>query len=330
MRIFNRYFTLRRNQNESIRGPISCPRLQSKFLSSDCTKRYYGFSSFVCVCDANYCNYDADPTAIAADQVRVIKTSQNDYRNNEEIFQRQDGTFDPSEVDFSISVDPNNRRQSMIGFGGAMTDAAGINIKSLSQAAQDNLIRKYFGSDGSRYSIIRVPIAGSDFSTHPYTYDDIEGDVDLVYFDLTDEDYSYKLPLIKQAVEQSSDDIYVFGSPWSPPAWMKTNGMINGSGELLPEMWQPFSNYLLKFFQKYEENLGIELWGFTPENEPLVGFQPDFPWNNCGWTAENMRDWIKTNLGPTLSNAGYRRLKLMIDDHNRDTLPSFVEPSERC
>ncbi|RXG55831.1 putative glucosylceramidase 4 [Armadillidium vulgare] len=103
----------------------------------------------------------------------------------------------------------------------------------------------YFGDEGSRYNLARIPIAGSDFSTHPYSYDDIEGDVDLVYFNLTDEDYSYKIPLLKQAVSLASDDFYILASPWSPPSWMKTNGKFNESGELLRDMWQPYANYLV-------------------------------------------------------------------------------------
>ncbi|RXG52322.1 Glucosylceramidase [Armadillidium vulgare] len=76
----------------------------------------------------------------------------------------------------------------------------------------------------------------------------------------------------------------------------------------------------------YEEILGTNLWGFTPQNEPLSGLEPDWPFNCCGWTAEKMRDWIANVLGPTLSSAGYRRLKLLIDDYNRETLPSYIIP----
>ncbi|RXG52436.1 putative glucosylceramidase 4, partial [Armadillidium vulgare] len=134
------------------------------------------------------------------------------------------------------------------------------------------------------------------------------------------------LPLIRQAIGLCPDDLFILTTPWSPPAWMKTNGKFNESGELLPEMWQPFSNYLVKFFQMYEENLGVELWGFTPQNEPLGGFVPTWPFNTCGWTAEDMRDWIATVLGPTVSAAGYRRLKLLIHDFNLNTLSEYITP----
>ncbi|KAB7502837.1 putative glucosylceramidase 4 [Armadillidium nasatum] len=296
-------------------------------LSTECTKRKYEFSSFVCVCDENHCNFDGISNAnLDSNNVRIIKSSKDEFRNFEEILPRQDGTFNISDDEISIYINSNNRRQEVIGFGGAFTDAATMNIKSLSKKAQDNLLKMYFTKEGSQYNLVRVPIAGCDFSTHPYSYDDVEGDVDLVHFNLTIEDYEYKLPLIKQAIGLCSKDLYILTSPWSPPAWMKTSKTFNGSGELLPEMWQPYSNYLVKFFQMYEEILGTNLWGFTPQNEPLSGLEPDWPFNCCGWTAEKMRDWIANVLGPTLSAAGYRRLKLLIDDYNRETLPSYIIP----
>ena len=98
-----------------------------------------------------------------------------------------------AEAAATIQVDTTQQYQSMLGFGGAFTDAAGINIATLSEDSQDTLIRSYFAPDGIRYDLCRIPIAGSDFSVRPYTYDDVEGDVDLEYFSLQDEDYSFKV-----------------------------------------------------------------------------------------------------------------------------------------
>ncbi|KAB7497442.1 Endo-1,6-beta-D-glucanase [Armadillidium nasatum] len=230
------------------------------------------------------------------------------------------------------------QRQTIFGFGGAVTDSAAINIKYLSEEAQDNLIKMHFGSQGSRYNIIRINIAACDFSVRGYSYDDVEGDVDLVYFNLTEEDYNFKIPVIKEAIDVSPEEIYIFGSPWSPPAWMKTNGEIDGQGKLLKEMWQPYANYLVKFFQMYEDHLGVQLWGFTPENEPLISQNYTFLTTpNCVFLPEEMRDWISTVLGPTLEEAEYDRLKLMIYDYNQsldnvhDMDPTkFILYSEAC
>ncbi|KAL7633737.1 UNVERIFIED_CONTAM: hypothetical protein RMT77_015691 [Armadillidium vulgare] len=296
-------------------------------VSDECSKRYYSSTSFVCVCNSSYCNFDGSLLPFEEDQVRVVKSSQDEFRNKQEVLSRQDGHVNATDVDIIINVNTTMRKQSIHGFGGAVTDASAIDIKSLSQEAQNNLIKMYFGPQGSRYNIIRVNIAGCDFSVRGYSYDDVEGDTDLLYFNLTEEDYSYKIPIIKQAINLSSEEIYIFGSPWAPPAWMKTNNDIGGDGQLRKDMWQPYADYLVKFFQMYEDNLGVQLWGFTPLNEPLVAMnRSDFPGNTCVWFPEDMRDWISTVLGPTLEEEGYSRLILMIYDFNRLYLESYVEP----
>ena len=49
----------------------------------------------------------------------------------------------------------------------------------------------------------------------------------------------------------------------------------------------------------------------------------DWAWNTCAWSAEDTRDWVANNLGPTLEAADLRRVKVMILDHNRDLLPWY-------
>jgi len=88
-------------------------------------------------------------------------------------------------------------------------------------------------------------------------------------------DFLFQFPHIKRAIELSNTEILFFGSPWAPPAWMKTNGMFNGTGELLPEMWQPWSEYFVKFVEAYEAE-GIPIWGLTPQNEPQTGYMVSF------------------------------------------------------
>lgn len=55
--------------------------------------------------------------------------------------------------------------------------------------------RAYYSPEGLEYNLGRVPIGGTDFSTHPYTYDDLsEGeDPALHHFSLTSEDIKYKV-----------------------------------------------------------------------------------------------------------------------------------------
>ena len=107
---------------------------------------------------------------------------------------------------------------------------------------------------------------------------------------------------------------------------------------------------MLRFVEAYEAE-GVPIWGLTPQNEPQTGymvsvkplraswkvhytseqiiheiFSQEWEWNTCGWTDESMRDWIKTNLGPTLEAAGLRRLQVMVNDFNRGWVPDWVVP----
>ncbi|ROT65524.1 hypothetical protein C7M84_016509 [Penaeus vannamei] len=292
----------------------------------------YGADSVVCVCSSDYCDFPGVLQAGPAGTYTSVTSSRDGLR-----FHVESGSFSqsPSNASVVVHVDDRYEYQAIMGFGGAFTDAAGINIDSLPEVTQEVLLRSYFSPEGLEYNLCRVPIGGSDFSTRPYSYDDVEGDVELSHFNLTLEDYRYKLPYIRRAKELSEKEFMLFGSPWSPPAWMKENGHFNGSGGLLKEMWQPWSNYFVKFVKQYEAE-GAPLWGLTTQNEPLTGFEEDYPWNTCAWTAEDQRDWIKQSLGPTLEEAGLRRLKLMVPDHSRNALPwypatvgSYAPPGER-
>ena len=55
------------------------------------------------------------------------------------------------------------------------------------------LCRSYFSTDGIEFNFGRVPIAGCDFSTHTYTYDDVPGDTNFTHYNLTLEDFLYKV-----------------------------------------------------------------------------------------------------------------------------------------
>ena len=77
-----------------------------------------------------------------------------------------------------------------------MTDSTGINIASLPKDMQKNIIQDFYGKKGIEFSIGRIPIGGSDFSTRPYSYDDDhKDDFNLTYFALQKEDNLYKVLL---------------------------------------------------------------------------------------------------------------------------------------
>lgn len=291
-------------------------------VANDCIPRHYGKSSFVCVCNATYC--DDSPTVgdLAAGQATLISSTRADAR-----FRITNLTF----VGFSnsllanqIFIDPSVQYQKILGFGGAFTDAAGINIAKLSILAQQNLLKSYFGSEGIEYGLGRVPIGGSDFSTLAYTYDDFPGDNNLANFSLTKEDLFFKIPYISWAQSFSAKPIKLLASPWSAPAWMKSNGKLNGKGYLLQEYYQVWAEYIARFFEEYKSH-NLHFFAVTPQNEPSDGNIPDFPFNCMGWTPEQQAMFVGLNLGPTLEASGFGSVKIMIMDDQRLLLPKWAE-----
>lgn len=53
----------------------------------------------------------------------------------------------------SVVIDSSKKYQSVFGFGGAFTDAAGINIQSLPEQLQEAVLKSYYSDEGTIKSI---------------------------------------------------------------------------------------------------------------------------------------------------------------------------------
>src|SRR6267378_7536605 len=127
-----------------------------------------------------------------------------------------------SEGKVYVFVDPRKTFQPLIGIGGALTDAAAETFAKLPAAQQEELMAAYYSTDrGIGYTLGRTNINSCDFSSDMYTYV-TEGDSTLTSFSVA-HDLHYKIPLIKRAMTASGNRLKLFASPWSPPAFMKTN-----------------------------------------------------------------------------------------------------------
>ncbi len=220
----------------------------------------------------------------------------------------------PVETQTLIFVDPNRTFQTFIGVGGAITDASAEVFAKLPKAAQQELLTAYYDkTKGIGYTIARTNINSCDFSSDIYTYV-AENDKALASFNI-DHDRKFKIPLIKQATVAAGGKINLFVSPWSPPAWMKSNNNMLKGGTLLPAFNQSWANYYVKFIQAYEKE-GMPVWGLTVQNEPMATQR----WESCLYSAEEERDFIKNFLGPTLAKNNFSSKKLIGWDHNRDLI----------
>jgi len=299
--------------------------LTASSYGEECIRRSYGSSSFVCVCNATYCDEAPSVGHLADGFAFKVTSTKEDAR-----FQTSQLSFSTSQLSnslkepFTLSINSSIQYQKIHGFGGAFTDAAGINIGKLSAVAQTRLLKSYYSSEGIEYGIGRVPIGGTDFSTRPYTYDDFPGDVTLSNFSLANEDLVHKLPYIDWAKNLSNKPIRFFASPWTAPAWMKSNNQLYGKGFLLPEYYQVWANYFVRFFDEYKKH-NVEFWALTTQNEPLDGEIPDFFFNCMGWTAEDTATFTGLNLGPTMAERGYGHVQIMTMDDQRYLLPKWAK-----
>ncbi|XP_063229261.1 lysosomal acid glucosylceramidase-like isoform X2 [Bacillus rossius redtenbacheri] len=296
-------------------------------LAKDCHVRNYGASSIVCVCNATYCDKiePISTDSISGGHYTHFVSSKAGLRLKKTTskFTKTESALSPKSA-LKLTVQRNVKYQEMLGFGGAITDATAINIKSLSAKAEENLMESYFGEGGSQYTILRNPIGASDFSLEYYSFDDVKGDTTLNHFALRNEDIKYKIPIIKKARQLNKRGVKLFASAWSAPYWMKKNGTVAGTSHLLPENYQPWANYYVKYFDAYAKE-NVKFWGLTAQNEPTQGGWLPSRIISMGWTAEQQRDWIAQHLGPTLHKGGYDYLKLMIMDDNRAILANWVK-----
>jgi glucosylceramidase len=220
----------------------------------------------------------------------------------------------PLESEPCVFVDASKSFQTMIGFGGAITDASAETFAKLTPESQQELLKAYYDKEnGIAYEIVRTNMNSCDFSSGSYTYV-ADNDKELKTFNLA-KDEQYKIPLIKKAFSTANGKLSLYISPWSPPAWMKDNNNMLQGGKLKDEYKQSWANYYVKFIKGLEAQ-GIPVWGLTVQNEPMAKQR----WESCIFTAEDERDFIKLYLGPTLQKSGMSNKKLIAWDHNRDLI----------
>jgi glucosylceramidase len=210
-----------------------------------------------------------------------------------------------------IKIKPEEKFQTITGFGGSFTEASASLLNKLSDSNRIKIIQAYFSEDGARYSLTRTHFNSCDFSLSNYAYAMKAGDTNLDSFSI-DADRNDLIPMIKEAMKISKDGFKIIASPWTAPPWMKDNNDWRG-GKLLPQYRQTWALYFEKYIKAYK-NEGINIWGVTVENEPLGNSNN---WESMHFTPEEMTDFVKEFLGPHLEKNGLDSIKILGYDQNR-------------
>ncbi|MBK9254112.1 MAG: glycoside hydrolase family 30 protein [Saprospiraceae bacterium] len=227
--------------------------------------------------------------------------------------------FPVSETTVEISILPEEKYQTITGFGGSFTEASAYLLNKISKENRNKIIEAYFGDSGAKYSLTRTHMNSCDFSLTNYSYAPVKDDMVLDSFSVK-EDQDDIILMIKEAMAVSKDGFKIIASPWTAPPWMKDNNDWRG-GKLLPKYYDTWALFFSKYFEAYKSE-GIDIWGFTVENEPLGN---DKNWESMHYTAEEMNDFVKNHLGPKLKSDGHP-VKILGYDQNRDAhLKTWVD-----
>lgn len=252
----------------------------------------------------------------SAGGIRLFTTAKDtkEFLSESKIQKGFENKKQPTEGEPCIFVDAGKTFQVITGIGGAITDASAETFARLSENKQEELLHAYYSREkGIGYSLARTNMNSCDFSSDTYTYVK-ENDVSLKSFDIA-HDRKYKLPLLKKAMSTAKNELKLYISPWSPPAWMKDNNNMLRGGRLRREYYPSWANYYIRYINALEKE-GIPVWGLSVQNEPMA----TQTWESCIYTAEEEADFIKTALGPALTAQKMRDKKLIIWDHNRDLI----------
>lgn len=223
---------------------------------------------------------------------------------------------------YTITVNDGTRYQTMDGFGASMTDSsAWLMQNKLTSNKRTEVMNNLFGPNGINLSILRQPIGASDFGWEAWTYNDTTNNTDdwsLANFSLWRED-AYIRPMLNQAYNVNKGRIKIFATPWSPPAWMRSNRGLNGNGGYLrPEAYDAYANYFIKYIQAYAAK-GTPVYAVTVQNEPM--YAPNYP--GMIMSTSDQIGFIKDYLGPKFVQNGIST-KILGYDHNYNDL-SFAQ-----
>jgi len=154
--------------------------------------------------------------------------------------------------------------EGVLGFGSAITGASCYNLSKMEKEERRALLKQLYSPEGANLSVARISIGSSDYSAELYSYDDVPFDTELTYFSVA-RDEAYIIPIIQEILE-IRPDLFILASPWTPPGWMKTGGLLCG-GHMRDQFAECYARYTVKFIQAYAAH-GIKISAITPQNEP--------------------------------------------------------------
>ncbi|MCD7838582.1 MAG: glucosylceramidase, partial [Clostridiales bacterium] len=211
-----------------------------------------------------------------------------------------------------VNLYPELTFETFEGFGGAITDAAGYVYAQMSPAQREQMMRAYFSPEGLNYNRVRIPLDSCDFSTCIYEAMSDPTDRELRSFSFARTE-QHILPMLRDAERVAGRPLKLMLSPWSPPAFMKTNGSRMQGGSLRPEYYDFWADYLCRYVLEFQRR-GFQVERLSLQNEAKAVQT----WDSCVYTAQQEKTFLKTLYAALCRHGLEKQVELFIWDHNKE------------
>lgn len=218
-----------------------------------------------------------------------------------------------------INLYPHIKYQKIEGFGGAITETAAYIYSLMDPQQKRELLSQYFSPNHMGYRMVRIPIDSCDFSLSHYEADGNPEDCDFKEFSFARVE-EYILPMLHDAEAVFGGKLEIMLSPWSPPAYMKTNNDRNYGGKLKSIYWKKWAEYICRYIEEYRSR-GYNVTMLTLQNEPHAVQT----WDSCVFTAEEEKVFLKDYIWPSLVEHNLEDVEIYIWDHNKERALEWAE-----
>lgn len=229
---------------------------------------------------------------------------------------------DSSQADQIISINPGIKYQTIDGFGGCFNELGWEALLILPSEKREAVMQALFDSkSGCGFEFGRMPIGASDFARGWYSLDDTPGDYELKHFSIQ-RDEQCLIPYIKAGLIVNPH-LKIWGSDWSPPAWMKVNdSYAGGTNELRfdPRVLVAYAHYLANYVEEYQK-AGVPVYAVHVQNEPASA--QVFP--SCLWTGPQIRNFVADYLGPVFKK-NHVKAQIWLGTINNADINAYAMP----
>lgn len=213
-----------------------------------------------------------------------------------------------------INVHPQVTYQTWEGFGGAFTDSAGYVYSLMNDEDKNTMIDKYYKKEELNYVFGRIHMDSCDFSTEQYEAMSDANDVTMESFNIG-RTAKYILPLVHDVQNRVGREIDIMVSPWSPPAFMKTNNERSHGGKLKPEYHKMWAEYICRYIKELRKE-GCRVVRMSLQNEPAA----TQTWDSCVYTAQEEKEFLRDYMYPALVENNLEDIEIFVWDHNKERL----------